>query len=302
VIIPIYGYSLWLWFMNKGIVPILLGYIIWGFFPLYWVLLKHVPATEVLAHRMLWSVPVLLIFVVLIKKWREDFLIAIKNPKELRWLLVTAILITINWGVYIIAVSLDRIVEASMGYFLTPLLHILGGFIIFKEKIGRIKQLAVICAMLGVFYYIASVDVFPWVGLVLGFSFAAYGILRKFITTPAVPGLLVETLLLAPLSLGYIFYLTESHQIAFCNISINTDIWLMLAGVVTVSPMILFTTGARLLPMTTTGILFYISPTIQFLVGALVFHEKVNMHQLVGFMGIWIGLGLYSYSLLKTES
>ncbi len=288
--------------MNKGIVLILLGYIIWGFFPLYWVLLKHVAATEVLAHRMLWSVPVLLIFVVLIKKWREDFLIAIKNPRELRWLLVTAILITINWGVYIIAVSLDRIVEASMGYFLTPLLHILGGFIIFKEKIGRIKQLAVICAMLGVFYYIASVDVFPWVGLVLGFSFAAYGILRKFITTPAVPGLLVETLLLAPLSLSYIFYLTESHQMAFFNISFDTDIWLMLAGVVTVTPMILFTTGARLLPMTTTGILFYISPTIQFLVGALVFHEKVNIHQLVGFMGIWIGLGLYSYSLMKTES
>lgn len=288
--------------MNKGIVLILLGYIIWGFFPLYWVLLKHVPATEVLAHRMLWSVPVLLIIVVLIKKWREDFLIAIKNPRELRWLLVTAILITINWGVYIIAVSLDRIVEASMGYFLTPLLHILGGFVIFKEKIGRIKQLAVICAMLGVFYYITSVDVFPWIALVLGFSFAAYGILRKFITTPAVPGLLVETLLLVPLSLGYIYYLTETHQIAFCNMSINTDIWLMLAGVVTVTPMILFTTGARLLPMTTTGILFYISPTIQFLVGALVFHEKVNIHQLVGFMGIWIGLGLYSYSLLRTEN
>ena len=284
--------------MNKGIILILLGYITWGLFPLYWALLKHVPATEVLAHRMLWSVPVLLIFVILKKSWRQDFINAIKDSRELGWLLITATLITINWGVYIVAVNLDRVVEASMGYFLTPLLHILGGFLIFKEKIGRIKLLAVICAALGVFYYIASVNTFPWIGLVLGFSFASYGILRKIIKTPAVPGLLVETLWLVPLSLGYIIYLQNTYQIAFCNISYDTNIWLMLAGIVTVVPLVLFTTGARLLPMTTTGILFYITPTIQFLVGALVFHEKINAHQLIGFMGIWIGLGLYSYSLL----
>ena len=284
--------------MNKGIILILLGYITWGLFPLYWALLKHVPATEVLAHRMLWSVPVLLIFVLVIKSWRQDFFNAIKNSRELSWLLITATLITINWGVYIVAVNLDRVVEASMGYFLTPLLHILGGFLIFKEKIGRTKLLAVSCAALGVFYYIASVDTFPWIGLVLGFSFAGYGILRKIIKTPAVPGLLVETLLLVPLSLGYIIYLQNNYQIAFCNISYDTNVWLMLAGIVTVVPLVLFTTGARLLPMTTTGILFYLTPTIQLLVGALVFHETVNAHQLIGFMGIWVGLGLYSYSLL----
>jgi chloramphenicol-sensitive protein RarD len=288
--------------MNKGIILILLGYIGWGLFPLYWVLLKQVPASEVLAHRMLWSVPVLLVFVTFISRWRTDFLNTFKNKKELGWLLLTAILITINWGVYVYAVNQERVVEASMGYFLSPLLHILAGFIIFKERIGRFRQLAIAFAAAGVFYYIASVEVFPWIGLVVGFSFAAYGILRKFIQTAAVPGLLMETLLLTPLSLGFIIYLTINKQATFLNSDLNTDIFLSLAGLVTVVPLVLFTAGARLLPMATTGILFYITPTMQFLVGALIFHEEVNPNQLIGFIGIWIGLALYSFSLLRRSN
>ena len=287
--------------MNKGIVLILLGYITWGLFPIYWALLRNVPATEVLAHRMLWSVPVLILVVTAVRAWRSDFINAIKDKKELLWLFITAMLITINWGTYILAVNYDRVVEASMGYFLTPLLHILGGFIIFKERISRLKQLAVLFAVLGVSYYIASVDKFPWMGLVLGISFAGYGILRKKIKTSAVSGLLVETLLLMPFAVGYIAYLMFSKSAAFTTVSLETDIWLLLAGIVTVVPLVLFTSGARLLPMTTTGILFYITPTIQFLVGILLFKERVNIHQLTGFVGIWIGLSLYTYSLVSTH-
>lgn len=283
--------------MNKGIVLILLGYISWGLFPIYWAMLKHVPATEVLAHRMLWSVPVLIIFVVVVQKWRKDFLSTIKDRKELGWLLLTAILITINWGTYIIAVNYDRVVEASMGFFLTPLLHVLGGFLVFNERINHIKKLAVICATLGVTYYVTSVDTFPWIAIVLGISFASYGILRKKIKTSAVSGLLLETLLLAPLSLGYIIYLIVNQSSSFLHISTTTDLWLVLAGIVTVVPLVLFTAGTRLLPMTTTGILFYITPTIQFFVGIFLFHEKINPNQIVGFIGIWIGLALYTYSL-----
>lgn len=284
--------------MNKGIIQILLGYIFWGLFPLYWVLLKQVPATEVLAHRMLWSVPVLVIFVLIVKSWRKDFIATIKDKKELAWLLLTAMFISTNWGVYILAVNMDRVVEASMGYFLTPLLHILGGYLVFKERIGRIKQLAILCAALGVFYYIASVNTFPWIGLILGFSFASYGILRKTIKTSAVSGLLVETLLLIPISFAYVIYLDFTQKASFLNTSLSIDVWLILAGVVTVIPLVLFTSGARLLTMTTTGILFYITPTIQFLVGVLVFHEAINTNQLVGFAGIWLGLTLYTYALL----
>ncbi|GAA0419220.1 EamA family transporter RarD [Cocleimonas flava] len=288
--------------MNKGIILILLGYVGWGLFPLYWALVKHVPAFEVLSHRMLWSVPVLILFVVLITSWRSDFFSTLKNKRELGWLLLTSILITINWGVYVYAVNNDRVVEASMGYFLSPLLHVLGGLVIFKEQLGPLRKLAITFATLGVLYYIFSVEVFPWIGLVVGFSFAAYGILRKFIKTSAVPGLLVETLLLVPLSLGYLVYIEISGEAVFLNLDLNTDIFLGLAGLVTVVPLVLFTAGARLLPMTTSGILFYITPTMQFLIGAFIFKETVNTDQLIGFSGIWIGLVLYTFSLLSRQA
>lgn len=285
--------------MNKGIILVLLGYIGWGLFPLYWGLLTHVPAMEILAHRMLWSAPVLLIFVAIVSNWRADFFQALKNKKELSYLLLTAILITINWGVYVYAVNVERVVEASMGYFLSPLLHVLGGLIIFKEKLGTFRKFAVAFAAAGVFYYIFTVGVFPILGLILGFSFAAYGILRKFIQTSSVPGLFVETILLIPLSLGYVLYLGTFQKSVFLNLNVCTDVYLALAGLVTVVPLLLFTSGARLLPMTTTGILFYITPTMQFLVGAFVFDEDLHVNQLIGFMGIWLGLLLYAFSLLK---
>lgn len=285
--------------MNKGIILVLLGYIGWGLFPLYWSLVKHVPALEVLAHRMLWSVPVLLIFVALISNWRADFFSVIKNKKELVFLFITAILITINWGVYVYAVNVGRVVEASMGYFLSPLLHILGGMLIFKEKLGPFRKLAVAFAATGVFYYIFTVGIFPILGLILGFSFASYGILRKFIQTSAVPGLFVETLLLVPFSAGFLIYLGFTDQAVFTNYNLSTDVYLALAGLVTAVPLLLFTAGSRLLPMTTTGILFYITPSMQFLIGVYVFEESLNTNQLIGFAWIWLGLIMYAFSLMK---
>ena len=287
--------------MNKGILLVLLGYIGWGLFPLYWGLITHVSALEVLSHRMLWSVPVLLLIVVLVTNWRVAFFNAIKDKKELSFLLLTAILITINWGTYVYAVNVERVVEASMGYFLSPLLHILGGLIIFKEKLGPLRKLAVTFATAGVCYYVFTVGIFPTLALILGFSFAAYGILRKFIQTSAVPGLFVETLLLVPFSLGYLIYLTANGQSAFLNVNLSTDIYLALAGLVTVVPLVLFTAGARLLPMTTTGILFYLTPTMQFLIGIFVFKEALNQNQLIGFIGIWLGLVIYTLSLIKRQ-
>ncbi len=287
--------------MNKGIILVLLGYIGWGLFPLYWGLLTHVSALEVLAHRMLWSVPVLLIFVSIIASWRTDFFQAIKSKKELAFLLLTAILITINWGVYVYAVNIGRVVEASMGYFLSPLIHILGGLVIFKERLGPFRKFAVAFAAAGVFYYILTVGIFPMLGLILGFSFASYGILRKFIQTSAVPGLFIETVLLAPFSFGYLIYLGSQNEAVFSNLNLSTDIYLALAGLVTVVPLLLFTAGARLLPMITTGILFYITPSMQFLLGIFVFNEKLNTNQLIGFAGIWIGLILYAFSLIKRQ-
>ena len=287
--------------MNKGIILVLLGYIGWGLFPLYWGLVTHVSALEVLSHRMLWSVPVLLIFVSIISTWRNDFFKALTNKKELAFLLLTAILITINWGVYVYAVNVERVIEASMGYFLTPLLHVLAGLIIFKEKLGPLRKLAVFFAAAGVFYYIFMAGIFPMLGLILGFSFASYGVLRKFIQTPSVPGLFIETIMLVPLSLGYLLYLNGKGEAVFLNLNFSTDVYLALAGLVTVVPLLLFTAGARLLPMTTTGILFYLTPTMQFSIGYFLFNEAMNTNQLIGFIGIWIGLLLYAISLFKRQ-
>lgn len=216
-------------------------------------------------------------------------------------MLITAILITINWGGYIFAVNLGRVVEASMGYFLSPVFNMIGGYIFFHERISRLKQLAVFFATIGALYYVLSGDSFPWLGFVVGFTFSAYGIARKAMSSSAVPGLYIETLILLPFLLIFSLWFYTNYDIAFFNIDISTDILLFLAGAVTVVPLALFTAGTKLLPLTTVGILFLITPTIQFLIGYYLQNEPVNTNQLIGFVGVWAGLIIYSYALVKNK-
>jgi len=287
--------------MNKGILLVLSGYLMWGCFPLYWALLNHVNPSEVLVHRMLWSVPVLFFLVYSKSSWRLNFKQSLSSKKELGFLLITAILITINWGGYILAVSLGRVVEASMGYFLSPVINMIGGYIFFHERISKLKQLAVFFATVGALYYIFSGDSFPWLGLIVGFTFSAYGIARKAMASSAVPGLYIETLILLPFVLIFSLWFYVNFNIAIFNVNLSTDIFLLLAGAVTVVPLALFTAGSKLLPMTTVGILFLITPTIQFIVGYVLQNELVNSNQLIGFVGVWIGLIMYSYGLIKEK-
>ncbi|MCS5591773.1 MAG: EamA family transporter RarD [Gammaproteobacteria bacterium] len=285
--------------MNRGIFLILSGYIIWGSFPIYWSLLNHVEPSEVLAHRIIWSIPVLLLFVGLKPSWRNNVRAALGDKGELLLLLITGILICINWGTFILAVNLGRVIEGSMGYFLSPILNILGGFIFFKERVSSLQKYAIGFTTAGSLYYIVSVNVFPWLGLVLAFSFASYGLMRKAMKSSAVPGLLLETILLLPITLLFVIWMAGNTPIAFLAIDRSTDLFLFLAGIVTVVPLVLFTSGARLLPMTTAGILSFINPTLQFLVGYYYFNEPFNTNQFIGFIGIWFGLLLYCYSLVK---
>ena len=287
--------------MNKGILLVLSGYLMWGFFPLYWALLNHVNPSEVLLHRMLWAVPVLFFLVYSKSTWKCNFKESLSSKKELVFLLITAILITINWGGYIFAVNLGRVVEASMGYFLSPVFNMIGGYIFFHERISRLKQLAVFFATIGALYYVLSGDSFPWLGFVVGFTFSAYGIARKAMSSSAVPGLYIETLILLPFFLIFTAWFYSNYDVAFLNVGISTDILLILAGVVTVVPLALFTAGTKLLPLTTVGILFLITPTIQFLIGYYLQNEPVNTNQLIGFVGVWAGLIIYSYALVKNK-
>ncbi len=285
--------------MNKGILLVLSGYLMWGAFPLYWALLNHVNPSEVLIHRIVWSIPVLFALVYFKPSWQASFKVAISSKKELFFLFLTAILITINWGGYILAVNLERVVEASMGYFLAPVINMIGGYIFFHERISRLKQWAVFFATIGALYYVFSGDSFPWLGLIIGLTFSSYGIARKAMVTSAVPGLYIETLLLLPFIFIFSLWFYANYDLAIFNINMSTDILLILAGIVTVVPLALFNAGAKLLPMTTVGILFLITPTLQFLVGYVLYDEPVNFNQLLGFIGVWAGLIMYSYALIK---
>ena len=287
--------------MNRGILLVLSGYLMWGCFPIYWAFLNHVNPSEVLVHRIFWSIPVLFILVYFRPSWQANFLESITSRKELFFLFLTAILITINWGGYILAVNLGRIVEASMGYFLSPVISMLGGYIFFHERISRIKKWAVFFATLGALYYVFSGDSFPWLGLLIGLTFSSYGVARKAMVTSPVPGLYIETLLLLPFVFIFTIWFYSNHEVAIFNVNLSTDILLILAGLVTVVPLALFTAGTKLLPMTTVGILFLITPTIQFLVGYALYDETVNVNQLIGFFGVWVGLVMYSYALIKNK-
>ena len=287
--------------MNKGILFVLSGYLMWGCFPLYWALLNHVNPSEVLVHRILWSVPILFVLVHFKPSWLANFKSSISSKKELLFLLLTAILITINWGAYILAVNLGRVVEASMGYFLSPVISMMGGYIFFHERISKLKQWAVIFATIGTLYYVFSGDLFPWLGLLIGLTFSFYGVARKAMVTFPVPGLYIETLLLLPFIFIFSLWFYANYELAIFNVNLSTDILLILAGIVTVVPLALFTVGTKLLPMTTVGILFLITPTIQFLVGYVLYDEPVNINQLLGFIGVWVGLIMYSYALIKDK-
>ena len=287
--------------MNKGYAVILTGYIGWGLFPLYWALLIHVPPGEVLLHRMLWAVPVLILLVVLSPRRRAQFSAALHSWQELRWLTLSSLVICFNWGVYIWAVANQQVIEASMGYFLTPLLNVLAGIIVFHEKLTRLKLIAIVFAAVGVSYYVLTTASFPWVGLAVAVSFAGYGLLRKQMKTNAIPGLFVETLLLLPFTFGLVLWLHYSAQAVFLNQDWNTDMLLILGGPITIIPLAFFTAGTRMLPMTTVGILFYVTPSLQFLSGIFLLGEAFNLDKLIAFAGIWVGLAIFSYSLLQRK-
>ena len=285
--------------MNRGIVLILLSYLIWGCFPIYWSLLNHVNPSEVLLHRIVWSLPILFLLAYFKSSWWKNFKDSISSRKELLFLVLTATLITINWGTYILAVNLGRVVEGSMGYFLVPIINMLGGYIFFHERVSRLRKWSILFATVGSLYYIFSAEIFPWLGFILGFSFSFYGLARKAMKTSAVPGLYIETLLLLPVVVIFAIWMYSNQEVSFMNIDLSTNILLILAGFVTVIPLVFYTLGIKMMSMTTSGILFFINPSLHFLIGYFLFDEYVDVNQLIGFFGVWIGLVMYSYALIK---
>jgi len=274
------------------------AYLLWGAFGLYFKALHDVSPLEVLAHRITWSM-VLLAFIIIAMKKVNELLPILRSPKKLSLYALSALLISVNWGIYIYAVTSGQALEGSMGYFIMPLVAVMLGAIFFGERFSKTQAFAIILALGGVVYQVWNFGELPWIALTLAFSFGFYGMLRKKASADSINGLFIETLLLSPLAIGYLLYSTIQGDLYFMNGSFNIQVLLLLAGPVTAIPMIMFAYGARKLRYSTVGILQYINPTCQFFIAIFIFMESFETANLITFVFIWLGLLLYSFNSLQ---
>ncbi|GHE19488.1 EamA family transporter RarD [Halomonas urumqiensis] len=285
---------------GKGIAFGLGAYIAWGCFPLFFALFQGVPAFEILMHRILWSCLFLVGLVTLLRRWtpvRE----ALGAPRRLGRVLGCAVLIAINWGIYIYAVETRHVLQASLGYFMTPLVNVALGMLVLRETMHRMQGAAVALAVLAIAIQLVMLGELPWISLALAFSFGTYGLLRKQVPLDGLSGLFVETLLLMPLALASLAWVGQAGQSHFLELPRNS-VLLVTSGVITALPLLAFAGAARRLRLATLGFLMYLNPSIQFFIALLVFDEPLSGAQLVTFLLIWTGLVLYSWSAWQTHS
>ena len=268
------------------------AYLLWGVLPLYFKALAHVAPSEIVAHRILWSLIFLAAVVTLWRRW-PALGAALKTPKVLLTLTATALLIGTNWLVYIWAVLNGHVLEGSLGYYLNPLVNVLLGVVLLKERLTRAQMFAVLLAAAGVAVLALGAGEGLWISLTLAASFATYGFLRKVAPVEAIEGLSIETLILAPVALGWVLWRAQTGSGGF-GLSTGTDALLILAGAATAIPLLLFTAAAKRLPYSTLGFLQYIAPSIQFLLAVLLFGEPLTTAHLVCFGAIWAALVIFA--------
>ena len=276
-----------------GILYAVLAYGIWGLFPLYWKLLGSIPALEILSHRVIWSSVLLLGVLFSYRRWQELGKLILK-PRQLLPLLASGSILAFNWGLYIYGVNSDRIIETSLGYFINPLVSVLLGVIILRERLRWGQWLAFSLATFGVGYSIFAAGQVPWIALGLAFSFGIYGFLRKIIVVKPLLGLAVETCLLAPVAIAYLTLHNDNH------FGQNGLITLLLigCGVVTSVPLFCFNSAVQLLRLSTIGFLQYIAPSLQLIIGVWLYHESFTRNNAIVFGLIWSALAVYSATSL----
>ncbi|WP_372614231.1 EamA family transporter RarD [Halomonas sp.] len=284
---------------TKGVAFGLAAYLMWGCFPLFFALFEGVPALEILIHRVIWSCLFLVGLVTFLGRW-TPVRHALMNPSRLGRVLGCALLIAINWGVYIYAVESRQVLQASLGYFLTPLVNVGLGMLVLKEVMHRLQALAVGLATLAIGVQLVMLGELPWISLTLALSFGTYGLLRKQVPLDGLSGLFVETLLLMPLGLMALGWLTQAELSHFLDDGRTTTL-LVASGVITALPLLAFAGAARRLRLATLGFLMYINPSLQFFIALLVFREPLSMAQLGSFLLIWLGLALYSWSAWQSR-
>jgi chloramphenicol-sensitive protein RarD len=276
----------------------LTAWTMWGFFPLYWPLLEPSGAVEILAHRIFWSMIVMLGVVVALRK--RDSLRATVAQRRTRWLLVVAAaLITVNWGTYIWGVNNHHVVETSLGYFINPLVSVLIGVVVLGERLRRLQWAALALAAVAVLALTVEYGRPPWVALILAISFGSYGLAKKKANSGAVESLVVETLVVSPVALGYLVFLTATGASTFGSNGGWHVALVVGTGVVTVLPLLAFGGAATRIPLSTLGLMQYVTPTVQFLLGILFFHEPMPAMRWVGFALIWLALVLFTAESLR---
>jgi len=282
---------------RNGVLAVLSAYTSWGLFPLYFKALRAHPL-EVLVHRIIWSA----LFLLAINAWqrRWDWLRGVlRSPRLILGSLLSATLLSINWYVYIWAVGANRVIDASLGYFITPLLQVVFGVVILREALRPVQWLALGTAALGVVWLTLEFGQLPWVGLALAASFGSYAALRKTARLGALEGLALETWLLLPLAAGYLFWLARHGESGFYEGGLGQRLALLAAGPLTSIPLLLFAAGARRIPLSLAGVLQYISPSLQLLLGILIWHEPFQLSKLLGYALIWVALLVYSAESLR---
>ncbi|ENQ3078212.1 EamA family transporter RarD [Bacillus cereus] len=287
---------------KKGMIYATSAYMMWGILPLYWKLVDKVPAEEILAHRIVWAF-VFMLFVLFISKrfgqFTNEFVQLFKRPKLFMSLTIASILISGNWFVYIWAVNHNHVIEASLGYYINPLVSILLGTLVLKEKLNFWQYIAVGLAAFGVAILTLRYGSIPWIAISLACTFGLYGLSKKLLDYDSMIGLTMETMLVTPFALVYLGMLGAEGISSFGTVSITSTLLLAGAGIVTALPLLYFAKGTKLIPLSMVGFLQYIAPTISLVLGIFVFHERFTTAHMTAFFFIWIAL--FIFSIAKTK-
>ncbi|MBD2814382.1 EamA family transporter RarD [Xenorhabdus sp. Flor] len=285
---------------TKGILYALGAYLIWGLAPIYFKSIQYVPPDEIVSHRVIWSVFFMVLMLTVTRHWRQVWAV-IRQPKILLLLGFTAFTITSNWLTYIWAVNNNHLIEASLGYFINPLVSVLLGMMFLGERFRRMQWIAVALAFTGVLIQVVQFGSVPVIGLYLATTFAVYGLIRKKLGVDAQTGMLIETVWVFPVALSYLLFFTNSPTSNMLDNTYSLNLMLIAAGIITTVPLLFFTAAAAHLRLSTLGFFQYLGPTIMFLLATLVYGEKIGPDRLITFGFIWAALILFTLDALYTQ-
>jgi chloramphenicol-sensitive protein RarD len=282
--------------VKKGLWLGAVAYALWGMFPLYFSLIRHVPTGQVMGHRILWSC--LALGALVIGARQRPALTSLSRSVVALYALA-AVLVGVNWSIYVWAISAGFVVESSLGYFITPLVNVLLGVVVLRERLRVLQWIAVGLATAGVVYLTVTYGAPPWIAMGLAISFGSYGLVKKRAPLTAVDGLMLETVILVAPALLYLMFADRTGTGVFLHTGTKTDLLLAGTGPVTIVPLLLFATAVRRVPLSVVGILQYIAPTLQFTIGVFLFHEAFSQTQLTGFALVWTALLLFALDGLR---